>query len=507
MASVDLKDAYYSVPLVDEQRKYTKFIWNNELFQYTCLVMGLACSPRKFTKLMKPVFSDLRKAGCINVPYIDDVYLQGDSQYECWENIKTTVDKLQKLGFIINIEKSVFIPKQEMVFLGFILNSKEMTVRLPREKVHNIQALCRKMRFSDEVEILQVSQLLGLMVASFPGVEYGSLYYRRLENDKVDALKLSRGNYKAKMKIKDDTKMDLDWWIQNLPKSDKKINHGNPDFVLRTDASNEGWGAECRNITTGGRWNEQELILHINEQELTAVLFALKSLCRDMTNVHIQILSDNTTTVCYINAMGGSHSRTCNDIARTVWLWCLERNIWVSAAHIPGSENVIADKCSRVFNDQTEWMLDIKIFDKISKLWGPFQIDMFASRLNKQMPKYVSWKPDPEAQYVDAFSFCWKQIYFYAFPPFSVISRVVQKIQEEKAEGVMVVPIWPTQTWYTSLMELLVESPRVIQNSPKYLKLPHSDKKHPLKMTLMVCRVCGENSRTKEFREKCYRLL
>ena len=68
MASVDLKDAYYSVPLANEQRKFTKFIWNGELFQYICLVLGLTCSARKFTKLMKPVFLYVFKYGFINVP-------------------------------------------------------------------------------------------------------------------------------------------------------------------------------------------------------------------------------------------------------------------------------------------------------------------------------------------------------------------------------------------------------------------------------------------------------
>lgn len=74
MESVVLKDAYYSVPFAREYRKFMRFMWKGELFQYTCLVMGLACSPRKFIKLMKPFYSDLS-----NVPYIDDVYLQGDN--------------------------------------------------------------------------------------------------------------------------------------------------------------------------------------------------------------------------------------------------------------------------------------------------------------------------------------------------------------------------------------------------------------------------------------------
>ena len=49
MASVDLKDAYYYVPVATKHRKYLKFKWNGCLFQFSCLAMGLACSPRKFT--------------------------------------------------------------------------------------------------------------------------------------------------------------------------------------------------------------------------------------------------------------------------------------------------------------------------------------------------------------------------------------------------------------------------------------------------------------------------
>lgn len=78
MASVDLKDAYYSVNIAEIHRKYLRFEWIGNLFQYTCFPSGLALCPRKFTKLMKPVYSDLRKLGFENVPYIDDSYLQGN---------------------------------------------------------------------------------------------------------------------------------------------------------------------------------------------------------------------------------------------------------------------------------------------------------------------------------------------------------------------------------------------------------------------------------------------
>ena len=57
MASVDLKDAYYSVPIATSDRKYLRFFWRGQLYQFTCLPNGLSCGPRKFTKLLKPALT------------------------------------------------------------------------------------------------------------------------------------------------------------------------------------------------------------------------------------------------------------------------------------------------------------------------------------------------------------------------------------------------------------------------------------------------------------------
>lgn len=89
--------------------------------------------------------------------------------------------------------------------------------------------------------------------------------------------------------------------------------------------------------------------------------------------------------------MGVSHSVPCNNIARDIWLWCKDRDIWITPAHIPGVENTEADLASRVFNDQTEWKLDPLILTDIFTLFGKPDLDLFASRLNHQLSRYVSW--------------------------------------------------------------------------------------------------------------------
>ena len=116
MASVDLKDAYYSVPVAVAHQKYLKFEWGGKLYQFTCFPNGLAFCPRKFTKLMKPAYAALRQLGHINSPYIDDSYLQGGSYEECLANVLDTVKMFLSLGFILHPQKSVFTPTQRLVF-------------------------------------------------------------------------------------------------------------------------------------------------------------------------------------------------------------------------------------------------------------------------------------------------------------------------------------------------------------------------------------------------------
>ena len=136
MASVDLRHAYYSVPIKAEYRKYLKFKWKNQLYQYTCFPNGLSNCPHHFTKLMKPVYATFRSQGYLSTSFIDDSYLQGNTLEECTENVAKTAELLDSLGFIIHKEKSVLKPCKELRYLGFALNSEDMTVTLPEERKH-----------------------------------------------------------------------------------------------------------------------------------------------------------------------------------------------------------------------------------------------------------------------------------------------------------------------------------------------------------------------------------
>ena len=124
MASLDLKDPYYSVPIHTDSQKFLKFFYQGHLFKFTAFSNRLSSCPRKFTKLYKPILATLRLKGHIIICYIDDLFLLGISYNECVSTIIDTFTLLESLGFVIHSDKSVFIPTQRIVFLGYLIGSR-----------------------------------------------------------------------------------------------------------------------------------------------------------------------------------------------------------------------------------------------------------------------------------------------------------------------------------------------------------------------------------------------
>ena len=130
MGSVDLRDAYYSVRIRPEHRILLRFLWKGSLFQFVGMPNGLASAPRVFTKLLVPVFASLREEGCEAFPYIDDSFVVSNTQEGCARALDRLCFMLDDLGFVVHLEKSVLTPTRKLTFLGFNLDSSEMTVTL-----------------------------------------------------------------------------------------------------------------------------------------------------------------------------------------------------------------------------------------------------------------------------------------------------------------------------------------------------------------------------------------
>jgi hypothetical protein len=106
--------------------------------------------------------------------------------------------------------------------------------------------------------------------------------------------------------------------------------------MMTTYASHTSWGATANRCHTQGLWSTKEATYHINTLGMLAIKLDLRSLFKQVGDQHIWIMSNNITTVSYINEMGGCKSKDCNSLAKDIWLWAVDRNNWLSADHTPG---------------------------------------------------------------------------------------------------------------------------------------------------------------------------
>ena len=503
-AKIDLKDAFYSISINDNDRKYLKFEWQGKVYTFTCLPNGLSTASRIFTKVLKPVFAALRKIGHSNVAYIDDSLLQSDTYNQCLVNIKDTMNLIDSVGLTVHPEKSVITPSQCIEFVGFLLNSNDMTVRLAPRKVNNLIQLASEILDAKAISIWTFAELIGKMTAAEPGVKYAALHYKTLELDKDRALKSNFGNYDSFMQISSESKLCIKWWIRNIETVNKPISPGKMDRRIETDSSLMGYGGHdvTHDIEFSGTWSEQDKQFHINYLELKAAFLCLQFFCEHVTNEHIHLFLDNTVALKYISKMGG-RVPSLNRLARQLWQWCENRNLWISAFHIPGKLNVRADNLSRMkgkCNEDMEWALDQEIYEKISCKMGASCIDLFASAKNHKHRLYISYMPDKGAHAINAFSITWKYQLHYVFPPFSVIGRIIQKMCEDQAELILVAPLFPSQPWFPQVLKSISGPSYVLPKTDQILYLPGKTRKHRLtSMRMGAFRLSGNASLVQDY--------
>ena len=101
MASMDLKDGFYSVPGHKNHQAYLTF-FVEEYLKFVCLANGHAPAMRIFRKMSKLPFSIYREKGFLTIIYVDGLYLQGDDYEFCFSNILNTTEILSSFGFTIH---------------------------------------------------------------------------------------------------------------------------------------------------------------------------------------------------------------------------------------------------------------------------------------------------------------------------------------------------------------------------------------------------------------------
>ena len=433
MASIDLSDAYFQVPIHKDSRKFLRFSLGGTVYQFKVLCFGLATAPQVFTRVFSLVSTWAHARGIRLLRYLDDWLILADSEITLSEHVGQLLSLCHDLGIVINKVKSDLEPKQRVKYLGMWIDSQVVKAFPTEARVNNLKEKVSSFLSSPTPRAKVWQVLLGHLSSLEKLVPKGRLRMRLLQLELRSKWSRSKDPDQL-IPWTPEIREDLEWWtddgnlLQGVP-----LQGSAPELLLFTDASLEGWGAHILDLKASGKWSLQESSLQINLLEMKAVLMALHAFQDCLVGHSVGLMSDNTTVVAYVNKQGGTVSSSLYLLTRQVLLWAENHSVTLVARYIPGSKNVVADQLSRKGQViGTEWSLHPLVVKEAFRLWGTPIVDLFASALNKKLPVYCSILPDPLAWQEDTFLAQLDGLDAYVFPPFILIWRVLNRMLSSK---------------------------------------------------------------------------
>ena len=457
MAKIDLKDAYFMIPIAQEDREFLKFQWKDRSYQFNCLPFGLFSAPWVFTKTTRPVVVALREVGVRLIIYIDDILVMAETVFITGPYLSSGVPAGEP-GVCDQPPQVTTHPISRDRVPGVHSQLLPDGAETPRGEDQKDKGRGRQSPASS----LSVSPCpVEKMNAATQAIQMALLYYRNLQSCLREALQEDQ-DYSSAVTLTQEAPEELEWWKVHFTQwNGRSLIAHNSSLTIETDASKKGWGAVCDGVRTGGPWSPKESRLHINCQELLAAFLAVKCFAKGKTHVTIHLKMDSMSALTYI-----------------------------------------ANDESRVMKDRCDWKLCPRIFHLIDKRLGPLELDLFASRLTHQLPRYVSWRPDPAAIATDAFTLNWAELRTYADPPWNLIGRVLAQTRRQQAELVLVAPVWKAQGWYPELLEMLVRPPLLIPQRRDLVTATHPDSLPEVVPQLAVWAISGSATETARFRRE-----
>ena len=290
----------------------------------------------------------------------------GSSFQDCQKAQSTLITLLGELGFYVSWKKCAS-PSKQVRYLGIIIDSVSMCLSLPEDKLVKLTKELEFFRERTRASKKQIQRLCGIIAHCAKVIKGGRTFSRRI----IDLLSgLKDGN--ARIRLSDDFKLDIEWWIQFAKDFNGKEYIIFPNlgdgFVFATDASLQGYGIVTDEDWQGGFYNsdqfppgmdhcdaehghwlnvEVEQDVDINYLELIPIWLALIRYADVWKDQHVLCLKDNTQVVVMLKK-GLSSSKRCMVVLRRIFWICAKNNIFITTKHITGRLNVKPDMLSRI---------------------------------------------------------------------------------------------------------------------------------------------------------------
>ena len=281
MANIDLKDAYFMVPMAKDDRDFLKFQWEDRFYQFICLPFRLSSAPWVFTKTTRSVVATLRGVGTAS-NYLHRRHPRHggdrDSPIRPYQSSNIPAGESgvcdQQLQVRANPHPGDRIPR-------VYSQLHQVGAQTTRGEDQEIRTEVGKALQSHLVSALTLSHLIGKMNVATQAIPMAPLYYRNLQACLREALQEEQ-SYSILTSLTKEAREELQWWRDHFTQWNGRSLIAHDSFLtIETNASKKGWGAVCNGVHTGGPWSPREQTMHINCLELLAAFLTVQCFAKN----------------------------------------------------------------------------------------------------------------------------------------------------------------------------------------------------------------------------------
>ena len=453
----DLTSGYHHIEIHEQHRKFLGFKWfyrNKErYFVFEVLPFGLSSACHVFTKVMRAFIKKWRGAfGLRTIIYIDDGICVEKSFKACSKAGKLLLSDLKNAGFIVNLKKSIWIPTKRIQFLGFAVDTDQMTYTVPDKKLEVFLNLASKILKSGKASAKDISRVTGRLVSMQPALGKIVLLTTRC----MYAFLAKQSTWYREGSLDQGSLEELEFWFKNIRNKNGYRIKADPQItrVIFTDASEFGFGGflvtKIGQEVAKGTFSAAERQTSSTEREILAVKYVLQSFQNELRGQNILWYTDNQNVPIILRK--GSTKMHLNKLALDIFSLALKLSVELLPVWIPREENKVADALSKSL-DTDAWCIDQETFQYIEQKFGQFTVDRFADNRNARVQKFDAKYFCPGVQTVNTFAANWAGEFNWVCPPISQIGRALRHFEACKAAGVLCIPEWRSAYFWPLLVE------------------------------------------------------
>lgn len=430
------------------------------------LPFGYTNSPFVWTKVIKVLAKAMRQAGIRCLWFLDDALCALPSRAAALAARQLIEDMFQRSGLTKAPDKGVWVPTQVLPdHLGFEISTASTRghLKVPARRCQDITSSATRLvhlaaRCRRRVDSDLLRQFIGKASSVSAACDQARFRLRSLHD--VSEL------WRAQSTLSRQALRDLEWWrlfTYEAAANGLPLWPESPSIAIYTDASSTlGYGAVlsapvAARKAVGGWWTIPERVRwHITMKELVAVRKGIELFANDLRGRVVRLWEDNMAVVHIIRNKTSTSPDLMAELRRLLEL--LDSLQIILRPKYIRSELNPADEFSRL-TDRDAWslrpslqrMLLRKVHDIVGK---PVTLDAFASHQSAVCRRYASRHSELGAVGFDGLALDWRREVVWLCPPWALLQDIITKLSIEKPHGVLIVPCWPSQTWWPSLLAL-----------------------------------------------------